>query len=213
MNVEKPQKPHEKNEKSENSIETKTKEEPAEERLRKELALAQAKLFEYENLLKRIQADFENFRKRKEKEAVEERDRGKAELIHNQLVVLDSIAKALQTKADNEEFRKGIKMICEKLSEILRKEGLKEITALGNNFDPDRHEAVMQREGDKDNFIVEEFEKGYLFKEKVLRPSKVAVSKIKHENEKSENGEQKKSEKIEKKDEIEQKESDKDGKK
>ena len=129
--------------------------------------------------LQRLQADFDNYRKR----SVAEQDRciqyTLAEVFKSLIPVIDNFERALESKEKGEGFAEGVQMIFKQLKEILEKEGLELIEAEGKPFDPYVHEAVMHvdSEGHEENVVVEEFQKGYKFKEKLIRPSMVKVAK------------------------------------
>jgi molecular chaperone GrpE len=93
-----------------------------------------------------------------------------------------------KNSSDYEKFHKGVELIYNHLKEILAKEGLKEIEALGKPFDPHFHEAVTQAESDKydDDVVMEEISKGYMLNDRLLRASKVVVSKGKPKKEEKE---------------------------
>jgi molecular chaperone GrpE len=149
----------------------------------KEATLAE-ELAEAKDQLLRIHADFDNYRKRVNKEKEEWFQYSCMGLMEKILPVLDNFDLAMDSlEQQTEEVKKifsGISMIVKQLKEILQNEGLEPIQAVGEDFDPLFHEAVMQlpaEEGMKDNQIVEEMRKGYRFKEKVLRASMVKVAK------------------------------------
>ena len=129
--------------------------------------------------LQRLQADFDNYRKR----SMAEQDRcvqfALAEVFKSLIPVIDNFERALESKEKGEGFAEGVQMIFKQLKEILEKEGLELIEAEGKPFDPYVHEAVMhvESEGYKENVVVEEFQKGYKFKDKLIRPSMVKVAK------------------------------------
>jgi molecular chaperone GrpE len=137
------------------------------------------------NRLQRLQADFENFRKRTSKEKTEILNFANADLVTALLPVLDNFQRALfsqeksQQNQVNDKFFEGIQMIYRQFKDILEKEGLKEIDCLDKPFDPNFHEAIMQVEDtDKpENTVVEVLQTGYTFKDKVIRPAMVKVSK------------------------------------
>lgn len=150
--------------------------------LESELERQKNRADEYYNRLIRLQADFDNFRKRTQKEKEQFRDYGSQALITTLLPVLDNFQRALQTKtssADGEKLMEGIKMIYTQLEELLQKEGLKHINALGEEFDPNKHEAVMQEETDEypDGTVCEEMLRGYFFKDRLIRPAMVKVAR------------------------------------
>jgi molecular chaperone GrpE len=149
----------------------------------KERDLAQ----EYLEHLQRLQAEFANYRKRALKEMRESCDSGKAELACKLLPVLDDFERALESlepDAGSREVLKGVRLIYEKLRSILQSEGLEHLQCMGQQFDPNVHEAVVVtrvKEGD-DGRILRDFEKGYVFKGKLIRPSKVEVAQVEDED-------------------------------
>ena len=137
-------------------------------------------LSEYEDLLKRKQAEFENYRKRVQKEMQENRKYATSEMVLDIIHIIDDFERALQLEHSNiDAFQKGTEMIYNKLQEILHKRGLREIESLGKPFDPMYHEAVMQKEveDEEDGIIIEELQKGYFLNKRLIRPSMVIVSK------------------------------------
>jgi molecular chaperone GrpE len=152
------------------------------------LALAQekiqeleAKLEEAENRILRLQADFENFRRRTrlDREAAE-KYRAQS-LVTDILPVLDNFERALKFEADDEKSKsilQGMEMIYRQLLDALKKEGVEAIECVGMQFDPHLHHAVMQVEDSEyeTNIVVEELQKGYKLKDRVIRPSMVKVS-------------------------------------
>lgn len=128
---------------------------------------------EFQEKLARQQADFDNFRKRMEKEKQEIVANANANLISEILPTLDHFELALKHNND-----KGVQMIYDELNEILKNNGLKIIKTDGK-FDPNFHEAVVSVEGEKGGVILEEIQRGYLLNEKLLRASKVKVSSSK----------------------------------
>jgi molecular chaperone GrpE len=128
------------------------------------------------NQLKYLQADFENYRKYYEKEKQEIIERANEDLIKELLVVIDDFERALQS-VEGEKDKQGLAYIYRNFLKILEKHGLKQIEALNRKFDPSLHEAVLKEVSEKDDgTIIEEIQKGFTFKGKVLRPSKVKVS-------------------------------------
>jgi len=126
---------------------------------------------EYIEQIQRLQAEFDNFRKRVDKEKQENIKNANEEIIVKLLGVMDAFELALKHTDD-----KGIKMIYSELYSVLKKEGLKPIKVEGK-FNPEIHEALMQEEGKKDNEIIEELQKGYTLNDKVIRASKVKITK------------------------------------
>ncbi len=130
-----------------------------------------AKKNEYLEQLQRLQAEFENFRKRTEKERKTIFQNANEDLIVKLLGILDNFELALKHIDD-----KGINMIYSELYIILENEGLKIIKTEGK-FDPRIHEALIQEDGEEDEKIIEEFQKGYTLNDKVIRASKVKIIK------------------------------------
>ncbi|MDO8556424.1 MAG: nucleotide exchange factor GrpE [Nanoarchaeota archaeon] len=122
--------------------------------------------------LQRLQAEFDNYRKRLEKEKQELVISANASLMYQLLSVLDHFE--LSLKHNNDE---GIMLIYQELQKILEKKGLKAIEAKGV-FNPKVHEAVMKVEGEQDGMILEELQRGYWLNDKLLRASKVKVSRV-----------------------------------
>ncbi len=145
----------------------------------KETGLAQ----EYLEHLQRLQAEFDNYRKRALKEIRESCDSGKAELICRLLPVVDDLERALanlKPGCSSEEAVKGVKLIYEKLKSALHAEGLEGIECRGQNFDPNVHEAVLvtRVEDGRDGEVLRDLQKGYTFKGRLIRPSKVEVAQV-----------------------------------
>lgn len=133
---------------------------------------------EYTNTLKRLQADFENYIKRAEKDREEFANYANHKLITRLLTIADDFDKALETiKKEDNKFAQGIEMIHKQFHKILQEEGVTKIDSVGNKLDPYKHDVVDVVKGNDDNIIVEELQKGYMIKNKVLRPSKVRISK------------------------------------
>ena len=138
---------------------------------------------EYLKHLERLQADFDNYKKRQEKKQKEFIEFANEELINNLLSVLDNLERALdstENEKDIKAIKEGINNTLKEFRNILNKEGVKPMQSIGHKFDPYKHEAVMRIDTDKysEDTITEEFRKGYYIKSKVLRPAmvKVAVS-------------------------------------
>ncbi|OGD15054.1 nucleotide exchange factor GrpE [Candidatus Atribacteria bacterium RBG_19FT_COMBO_35_14] len=138
---------------------------------------------EYLKHLERLQADFDNYKKRQEKKQKEFIEFANEELINNLLSVLDNLERALdstENEKDTKAIKEGINNTLKEFHNILNKEGVKPMQSIGHRFDPYKHEAVMRIDTDKysEDTITEEFRKGYYIKSKVLRPAmvKVAVS-------------------------------------
>jgi molecular chaperone GrpE len=147
------------------------------------LAAKDRQIDELTNTLKRIQAEFENYKKRRDKEYAD-RVKLAGEMVMTALLpVLDTFDKALEDAKNNgdaQKLRKGLESVHRQLMQALRGEGLKEIKT-GDKFDPFMHEALMREEDEngEDGKILEVYQKGYTLGPKVIRTSKVKVSKKK----------------------------------
>jgi molecular chaperone GrpE len=129
--------------------------------------------------LARAQAEFENARRRASKEQQEYRDFALADAIKTLLPVIDSFERALQVKSGSNDFRNGIELIYKQLQDALAKLGVRVIPAKGEPFDPHYHEAIeMVETADvPDHQVIEELQRGYKLKDRLLRPAMVKVAK------------------------------------
>lgn len=128
------------------------------------------------SLLKRVQADFENYKKRVENEQAARTAYANSELVRKLLPLLDSF-EGQQGAGDTTGLQEGFRLVHAQLQDILRQEGLEPIKAVGERFNPLLHEVLLKESSDQPrNTVIEEIQKGYLFKERVLRPSKVKIS-------------------------------------
>jgi len=142
------------------------------------LAAANAEKEKYYDLWLRSRADFENLKKRVDRERMDERTQAAATLIQEILPVVDNLERALAGAQTDDPFHEGVSLIHRQLKETLLTAGLEPIDALGASFDPLFHEAVATERTDRfePNRVLEEIQKGYTYKGKVLRPSLVRVS-------------------------------------
>lgn len=150
--------------------------------LKKQLEEQQQEIEFLTNRLARLQADFDNYRRRTRKEMEDITRFGSERVIVALLPVLDNFERALQAAADKPElsqFVTGMEMIYRQLQDTLAKEGVTVIPTENQPFDPEKHHAVAQVETTEleDNMIVDELQKGYVFHDKVIRPSVVRVAK------------------------------------
>lgn len=150
-------------------------------RLQAELAAKETALAELQQRLLRLQADFDNYRKRTRREQEELTRLANARLIESLLPVLDNLELALAAAAGAEKqaLETGVEMTLRHLKEVLTREGLIPVAALGQPFNPEFHEAVAREETtepDKINLVVEEFRRGYTLHGKLLRPAMVKVA-------------------------------------
>jgi molecular chaperone GrpE len=126
----------------------------------------------------RAQAEFQNFRKRAEKERVEFAEYASTEAVRALLPVLDDFERALKAESVDKEFKKGMELIHQRLYEALKKLGLDPLDSTGQPFDPHVHHAVEMVEtgGAPDHTILDEYQRGYNFKGRLLRPAMVKVA-------------------------------------
>jgi molecular chaperone GrpE len=132
-----------------------------------------------------LHAEFENFKKRHIKDLKTQIDYANEKLILELLPIIDNLVLAKNHAKDSdgkdsiEGFLKGVELILKQMKETLKKFGVEEISCLGKNFDPSVHEAMEQRESEEHNkgIILEEYQRGYRYKNRVIRPSKVCISK------------------------------------
>jgi molecular chaperone GrpE len=129
--------------------------------------------------LARAQAEFENARRRATKEQQDFRDYAAADAIRSLLPVIDSFERALQVKSDAGDFRSGVELIYKQLQDALAKIGVRAIPAKGEPFDPHVHEAIemVETSDAADHEVLEELQRGYKLKERLLRPAMVKVAK------------------------------------
>jgi molecular chaperone GrpE len=142
------------------------------------LEQAELKASEHLDTAKRVQADFENYRKRTQREMEDFRRFANESLVSDLLCILDDLERAVAMECVDAEFHGGVKGIHINLMKILEAKGLKVIPT-ENKFDPAIHEALCMCEGEENGKILEVYQKGYYLGQRVLRHSKVLVSKIK----------------------------------
>ena len=136
---------------------------------------------DYKDRWLRKTAEFDNYRKRVERERREQADQAVLDLLEELLSVVDDFDRALTVDAGEAggAYRKGVELIHGKLHELLRKQGVKAIDALGADFDPNVHQAVMHEESPehRDGEVIGELRKGYMLGDRLLRPAMVKVAK------------------------------------
>lgn len=133
-----------------------------------------AKLEEKLNQIKYLLADFDNYRKQLEKEKENLINFANEKLISDLLVILDDFERALSQNPNDT----GLELLYKKFLKILNDYGLQVVKSLGEKFDPMFHEVLEIQPSDKNDVVIEEIQKGYLLKSKVLRPAKVKISKV-----------------------------------
>jgi molecular chaperone GrpE len=133
---------------------------------------------ELKELLLRRQAEFDNFRKRTEKERSEYVQYAGMEIVREILPILDDFDRARKVEGGSPEYTKGVEMIYSRMVETLKKQGLEPIETAEQSFDPHLHQAVerVETKDSADGTILGEFQRGYNFKGKLLRPSMVKVA-------------------------------------
>ncbi|MFJ7746238.1 nucleotide exchange factor GrpE [Peribacillus sp. NPDC097295] len=141
----------------------------------------EAKIEEMDNRYLRLQADFDNSRRRAKLD-MEAAQKYRVQSIAGNLVeALDNLERATKIEADNEQTKsllQGLEMVHKGIVDALSKEGIEPISSVGEEFDPHLHQAVMQVQDENfgSNIVVEEFQKGYLLKDRVIRPAMVKVN-------------------------------------
>ncbi|MFD0768061.1 nucleotide exchange factor GrpE [Bacillus sp. CGMCC 1.60114] len=165
----------------ENSEETVVEEKSEAALLQEKVDELQAKLSETEGRMLRLQADFENYKRRVQLDKQAAEKYRSQSLVSDILPALDNFERAMQVEANDEQMKsllQGMEMVYRQLLEALTKEGVEAIEAVGKQFDPHEHQAVMQVEDSEfeSNAVVEEFQKGYKLKDRVIRPSMVKVN-------------------------------------
>ena len=134
----------------------------------------------YDRLLRKT-AEFENYRKRVERERREQADQAVVDLLLNLLSVVDDFDRALTTEAGESAaaYRKGVELIHAKLHDLLKRQGIRPIESLGADFDPNLHQAVVSESspGHREGEVIGEMRKGYKMGDRLLRPAMVKVAK------------------------------------
>ena len=128
--------------------------------------------------LQRLQADFVNYRKRSQREKAEMTTQGKVELCASLLPVIDNFERALKAEESESDFYKGVEMIYKQLLKTLSDQGIEEIIAEGEEFNPEFHEAIMrvEAEDEEEGTVVEVMQKGFVLEGRVIRPAMVKVA-------------------------------------
>ncbi len=150
------------------------------ERLKQEVETLKRERDEFRDLYLRTRADFENYKRAMDQRWKQAVEFASERLVSELLPVLDNFERALAVseEADARAILDGVRMIFRQLQEILEREGLKAFDSRGEPFDPRKHEAVSMVESEAPaGTVVEEYERGYYFKERLLRPAKVVVSR------------------------------------
>jgi molecular chaperone GrpE len=155
-------------------------EDPAneEEALRaKEDASEEEQPEDYLALAQRIQADFENYRKRAAREAAAAGERAKSGLVRELLPIVDNLERALASAEEGEQhLAQGVRLVHAELIAVLERNGVEQFNPAGDKFDPSEHEALSVREDGEPGLVLDVVEKGYRANGTVLRPARVVVS-------------------------------------
>ena len=158
---------------------TEVKEEnETEKKLLEQIESKKAELEEKDDRLKRLMAEFDNFKKRSQKERDSLYNSLVSDIFQNLLPVIDNLEKASSVKTEDENYKQGVEMVLKQFKDVLNSNGVKEIESIGQTFNPELHEAigsvVDENLGEKE--IKEEYRKGYMIGDKVIRHSLVVVA-------------------------------------
>jgi molecular chaperone GrpE len=146
--------------------------------LKSQLAEAESKMSEYKDGWARSQAEFQNYKKRIERDNELTYARMKGDIVKKVLPVLDDLERALQNRLADDAWANGIELVARKLQNILESEGVKRIEAKGAAFDPNFHEAITHEPSDEveSGYVIDVVQNGYMFGERVIRPALVRVA-------------------------------------
>ena len=178
MNVEE-KKENASNQNEENSnMKFEKKPETVEEKLQAKIEEQKEEIDEKDDRIKRLMAEFENFKKRSDKERLGMYNSVMGDVVMKLLPVLDNLEKAVAAESKDEQYKNGIEMVEKQIQDVLKANGVKEIESIGKPFDPSLHEAVSLVEDSNlgPKTIKEEYRKGYTIGDKVLRHSLVVVA-------------------------------------
>lgn len=154
------------------------------EKKHKEQSKEEDKVKELTEDLQRLQAEFENFRKRTEKEKADYCRYAKSDIIQKLLPIVDNFELAMKNTDKPDDFIKGIGMVYAHFKDVLRKEGVEEIEAVGKQFDPNLHEAMLSEPSEQEGVVLDELQKGYMLEDRVLRHTQVKVGTKKRSDDK-----------------------------
>jgi molecular chaperone GrpE len=148
------------------------------EALKKQLEESEAKASEFRDSWMRAQAEFQNYKKRLERDNEMMYVSMKGDIIKKILPVLDDLERALQSRPEDNGWSNGIELVTRKLQNMLEVEGVKKIEAQGTQFDPNFHEAISHEQHDdfESGHVIEVVQSGYMLGERVLRPALVRVA-------------------------------------
>ena len=146
--------------------------------LKKQIEAQKVQIEETEDRLKRVAAEFDNYKKRSSKEKDGLYNSLVGDIVSNFLPIIDNLEKAVEAETKDEEYRKGIELVLKQFKDVLASRGVTEIETVGKTFDPEVHEAVssVQDETKGEKEIVQEYRKGYMIGNRVIRHSMVIVA-------------------------------------
>lgn len=146
--------------------------------LKKQIESQKVQLEENEDRLKRVAAEFDNYKKRNIKERDGMYNSLVSDIVSNFLPVIDNLEKAVTAETKDEEYKKGIELVLKQFKDVLNSKGVIEIETIGKTFDPELHEAVSSVQDDTkgEKEIVQEYRKGYKIGDRVIRHSMVVVA-------------------------------------
>jgi molecular chaperone GrpE len=143
---------------------------------REALELAVKQRDEYLDSYRRAQADFQNFKRRNQTSRADGYSDGITDVAEAMLPIIDSLERALEVAPENDPLAEGVRMTLKMMFDNLKRFGFEEVLALGEDFDPEKHNAVMREQGDAPGKVLEVFQKGYRVKDKIIRYAMVKVS-------------------------------------
>lgn len=148
------------------------------EKIKQLIEAQKLEIEEKDDRLKRLMAEFENFKKRSSKERENLYNSLLADVVSSLLPIIDNLEKAVEVKTEDENFKQGIEMVLKQFKDVLTSNGVTEIEALGKTFDPELHEAITSVVDENLGVqeIKEEYRKGYMIGTKVIRHSLVVVA-------------------------------------
>lgn len=146
--------------------------------IKKQNETLKIRLDETDDRLKRVAAEFDNYKKRSAKEKEGMYDSLMGDVVSKFLPVIDNLEKAVSSKTEDENYKQGVELVLKQFKDVLTSNGIKEIETIGKTFDPELHEAVslVQDENLGEKEIKEEYRKGYMIGDKVIRHSMVVVA-------------------------------------
>ena len=146
--------------------------------LKKQIEAQKVQIDETEDRLKRVAAEFDNYKKRSSKEKDGLYNSLVGDIVSNFLPIIDNLEKAVEAETKDEEYRKGIELVLKQFKDVLSSRGVTEIETVGKTFDPEVHEAVSSVQDDTkgEKEIVQEYRKGYKIGDRVIRHSMVVVA-------------------------------------